>query len=45
MIIVYKLISVPLRVHGCNWQLLIMKYDDADDDQFIRITGCRLWTN
>jgi len=32
MNIVYQLISAPLHVHVCAWQLLIKKCDDDDDD-------------
>ena len=33
-ILLYDYCVLPLRVHGCAWQLLIKKYDDDDDDDY-----------
>jgi len=30
-ILFYDFCVLPVRVHGCAWQLLIKKSDDADD--------------
>jgi len=48
-ILFYDYCVLPLRVHGCAWQLLIKKSDDDDDDDVINQVAkthqqqCRIW--